>query len=189
MAAAEVEPATDEQLVEALARGDRDAFDTVYERYYPRIYRFVDRRMANRADVEETVQEVFINVFSSIHTFRGDAPFAAWVFGLTRRTIANRFKKKRADFVPLVEPENETVPAALHAVQPSSDPHEAYECSERLDRMEAAIRDDLTREQWQLFRLHHLENRPIQEIADVVSKSEDSVKSHLYRARKLLLAR
>jgi DNA-directed RNA polymerase specialized sigma24 family protein len=37
--------------------------------------------------------------------------------------------------------------------------------------------------------MHHIQNRPIQEIARLVTKSEDAVKSHLYRARKVLLAR
>jgi RNA polymerase sigma factor (sigma-70 family) len=69
------------------------------------------------------------------------------------------------------------------------DPHELYEYSERLARLEYAVTCDLSEEQRQLFELHHLENRSIQEIAVLLSKSEDAVKSHLYRARKLLLAR
>jgi RNA polymerase sigma factor (sigma-70 family) len=64
-----------------------------------------------------------------------------------------------------------------------------YECNERLARIEHAVVRDLSPEQWQLFQLHHLENRSIQEIARETRKSEDAVKSHLYRARRLLLAR
>ena len=48
---------------------------------------------------------------------------------------------------------------------------------------------DLSSDQWELFRLRHLENRSIEEIAQQLAKSEDAVKSHLYRARKVLLAR
>ena len=69
------------------------------------------------------------------------------------------------------------------------DPLAQYEASERLARFRAAIERDLSPEQWELFRLHHLENHSIQEIARRHGRSEDSVKSHLYRARKLLLAR
>ena len=76
--------------------------------------------------------------------------------------------------------------AALHA-EPT--PLEHYECRERALRMEAAAREQLSEDQWQLFSLHHLEHRPVREIARVLDKSEDAVKSHLYRARKLLLAR
>jgi RNA polymerase sigma-70 factor (ECF subfamily) len=179
--------AADEELVERVRRGDRASFNLLYERYFPRVYRFVDKRLRNRADTEETVQEVFVNLFSSIHTYRGDAPFAAWVFGLARRTVASRFKRKRHETVPLDPGEDET--GAWAVMSGGGDPLEAYECEERLRRMREAARDDLTAEQWQLFQLHHLENRSIEEIARTMRRSADSVKSHLYRARKLLLAR
>ena len=55
--------------------------------------------------------------------------------------------------------------------------------------MEEAVSKKLTPLQWTLFRLHHMEDKPISEIADRLSKSEDAVKSNLYRARKILLAR
>lgn len=182
--------ASDERLVAQICAGDRKAFNLLYERYFPRIYRFVGKRLRNRADTEETVQEVFVNVFSSVHAFRGEAPFAAWVFGLTRRTIAARFKRKRHETVPLTQEDEESLPARLPAaVARHDDPLEAYELTERLDRLDDAVQRELSPEQWQLFRLHHLEDRSIQEIARSTARSEDSVKSHLYRARKLLLAR
>ena len=68
------------------------------------------------------------------------------------------------------------------------DPHLAYEFNERLERLQRGV-DDLSSDQWELFRLRHLENRSIEEIAQQLAKSEDAVKSHLYRARKVLLAR
>ena len=180
---------SDEELVERLRAGDRGSFDELYERYFPRVYRFVDRRLNNRADTEETVQEVFINLFSSVHGFRGDAPFAAWVFGLTRRTIASRFKRKRHEMVPLTSEDEDSRLAQVASQATQGDPLESYECHERMRQMGEVIENDLTPEQWTLFRLHHLENRSIQEIAASVRKTEDSVKSHLYRARRLLFAR
>jgi RNA polymerase sigma-70 factor (ECF subfamily) len=179
-------PLSDEVLVERLRTGDRRSFDILYERYFPRVYSFVSKRIGSRADIEETVQEVFINFFASIHGFRGEAPFAAWLFGLTRRTIAGRYKRKRHETVPLPESESDPISAATSQ---EPDPHENYECHERLEQMERSIRQDLTPEQRLLFQLHHLEDRSIQEIAQALEKSEDSVKSHLYRARKALLAR
>jgi len=180
------EPLSDDVLVQQLRNGDKQSFEILYERYFPRIYSFVSKRMGSRADTEETVQEVFINVFASIHGFRGEAPFAAWLFGLSRRTIAGRYKRKRHDTIPL--PDSESDPMAS-ATSREPDPHEAYECHERLEQMERSIRQDLTAEQRLLFQLHHLEDRSIQEIARTLERSEDSVKSHLYRARKALLAR
>ncbi len=183
---AATEPASDEELVVRLRQGDRAAFDVLYERYLPRVYRFVERRVGNRADAEETVQEVFVNTFSSLESYRGEAPFAAWLFGLARRTVASRYKKKRRDVVPLGEEDGE---GGLNPTSAEPDPLEAYEYHERLRRLQRAMRSDLSDEQRRLFKLHHLQNRSIQEIALQVDKSEDAVKSHLYRARKLLLAR
>ena len=174
----------DEALVDRVRGGDVAAFDALYRRYFARIYRFLDRRLNNRADVEETVQEVFINLFSSLDGFRGEAPFAAWVFGLTRRTLANRFKRKRAATVPLPADDADLVEEGV----PTTDPHLAYEFNERLQRLQRGV-DELSSDQWELFRLRHLENRSIEEIAQQLAKSEDAVKSHLYRARKVLLAR
>ena len=178
-------PVADEILVERLRSGEQDAFGELYERYFARIFHFVARRLRNRADTEEAVQEVFVNVFASIDSFRGDAPFGAWVFGLTRRTVAGRFKKRMPNLVPLGDDDGET---GTHGVARDPDPLEAYEYSERLARLEGAVSTDLSDEQRELFQLHHIEHRSIQEIALLLSKSEDAVKSHLYRARKLLLA-
>lgn len=179
----------DEALVARVREGDRGSFDLLYRRHFPRVYRFVDRRLGNRADVEETVQEVFFNLFSSMASFRGDAPFAAWVFGVARRTLAARFKRRRHEVVPLRDDDSDGFDSLAHSVQQAPDPHAVYEYHERLSRLETAIERDLSPEQWQLFQLHHLEHRSIQEIARETHKSEDAVKSHLYRARRLLLAR
>ncbi len=183
----------DETLVERARLGDEQAFEELYERYLKRVFLFVDKRLRNTADTEETVQEVFINIFNSIESFRGEAPFAAWVFGVTRRTLAGRFKRKRHPTVPLVEEDHDTGKANGSSYGPHSSSHpsplEAYECEELLAQMEGKLANRLSAEQRQLFQLHHLEDRPISEIARKLHKSENSVKSNLYRARKVLLAR
>jgi RNA polymerase sigma-70 factor (ECF subfamily) len=173
-------------LLRRVVAGDQRAFATLYDRYFPRVYDFVQRRLRNRADTEETVQEVFINLLSSIESYRGDAPFGAWVFGVTRRTVASRFKRKQHTMVPLVEDDSaETgVSAPRHA-----DPHEAYEYQECLKRMAEVAMNELSEDQRELFRLHHLQHHSIENIARMLNRSEDSVKSNLYRARKRLLPR
>jgi len=175
----------DDELIEALRSGDQSAFDQLYDRYFKRVYRFTEKRLFNRADAEETTQEVFINVLSAIGSYRGDAPFAAWVFGITRRTIAARFKRKRHATVPLVDQEPEPHTAGGPSQGPS--PLEVVEYQERLAQLEDTLVRRLSHEQRLLFRLHHLEDQPISRIAEALEKSEDAVKSHLYRARRLLL--
>lgn len=179
----------DEVLVDRLRGGEEAAFQALYERYFQRVFQYLDRRLRNRADTEETTQEVFVNVFASIDGFRGEAPFGAWVFGLTRRTLANRFKRKRHATVALFEDDGDKIDLWLTTVRREPDPLESYEASERLARLADAVHRELTREQWQLFELHHLHHQSIHEIARSLNKSVDAVKSNLYRARKVLMAR
>lgn len=188
-AAAGTADSRDDALLERVLDGDAEAFELLYERYLPRVYGYVRKRLRNRADVEEAVQDVFFAVFSSLHSYRGEAPFAAWVLGIARRTVGNRFKKKRYPMVPLeAEEEPEIVDLTIPTLQRLATPHEDYECRERIQQIEESA-TQLSTGQWRLFELHHLEHRSISEIASTIHKSEDAVKSNLYRVRKVLLAR
>jgi RNA polymerase sigma-70 factor, ECF subfamily len=161
----------------------------LYERYVGRVYRFVEIRLHNRADVEEATQEVFINVFASLGSFRAEAPFAAWVLGVARHTIAARFKKKHHPMVPLETDENGELDTLADPGGQEANPLDLYELRERIQQLEEVAERELSPEQRQLFQLHHLEHRSIAEVAAILDKSEDSVKSNLYRVRKVLLER
>jgi RNA polymerase sigma-70 factor (ECF subfamily) len=176
----------DLELIERISNGDQASFSTLYERYFPRVYRFVDRRINNRADVEEIVQEVFTNIFASLESFRSDAPFGAWVFGVTRITIANRFKKKRHPTVPIDLQDESQMIGNTSWREPT--PLEHYECQERWRLLNTAADRDLSPIQRRMFVMHHLQHQSIREIARVTNKSADAVKSDLYRARRALLA-
>ena len=180
---------SDEQLILRVRSGERGAFDLLYARYIGRVYRFVENRLQNRADVEETTQEVFVNVFASLGSFRAEAPFAAWVLGVARHTIAGRFKKKQHPTVPLETDSDGEVDSSGDGPVHETTPLDYYELAERIRLLEEAAQHELSPEQRELFQLHHLEHRPIAEVAAILDKSEDAVKSNLYRVRKLLLAR
>lgn len=185
-----VEEISDEALIERIVQNDESAFNILYERYYRRIYRFTYNRLNNREDTEETVQDVFTSVFSSVGSFRGESAFSAWVLGVTRRTIASRFKKKRHAMVPLLEeggPEENDF--ANPTSQRQASPLEAYEYAERVAKLEEAAQNDLSAGQRRLIELHHFEEQSIRDLSKVLCKSQDAVKSNLYRARKILLAR
>jgi len=190
LANADPNGSSDAALVMRIETGEREAFEVLYERYFGRVYGFVARRLRNRADAEETVQEVFASVFSSLGSYRGEAPFPAWVLGVARRVIANRFKKKRHPTVSLeTQTSFETADLSTPFLQRAPTPLEHYECRERIGQLQSAAARHLTPDQRELFERHHLRHQSINELATQLKKSEDAVKSNLYRARKMLLAR
>ena len=187
-AAPERDATPDAELIRRIESRDERAFAILYDRYFPRVYRFVRSRLDNPADTEETVQEAFFNVFTSISGFRGEAPFEAWVLGLTRRTIARRFKKKRHATVPLDDQDSDVFDPLLQTRQREPSPLESFEYRQRIEQLRIRAERDPTPEQRDLFVRHHLRNEPVRELAILLRKSEDSIKSNLYRARRLLFA-
>jgi len=179
----------DEELIERILANDPGAFDLLYDRYFPRVCGYVRKRIGNRADVDETVQEVFVNVFTSLESFRSEAPFGAWVLGVARRTVAGRFKKQRVTTVSFDDYPAEEIGRERTVRRMSCPtPLEEYECRERAMRLENLAQTKLTPEQCALVEMHHLKDYSIRQIADVLARSEDAVKSNLYRARKVLQA-
>ncbi|MFL2935804.1 MAG: RNA polymerase sigma factor [Myxococcota bacterium] len=179
---------TDEELLARISEGEEIAFNLLYERYFKRVYGFVSRRMGNRADIEEVTQEIFISLLSSLGSYRGESVFSAWLFGISRRVVANRFKRKRHVTVPLLDDDEAEI------LSPSSGtgqitPLDEYECTERFHQLSKTMERMLSEEQKMLFQLHHMEDRPISEIAQKLNKTEDAIKSNLYRTRRILLAR
>lgn len=180
-------PESDEQLIARVVAGEREAFDLLYNRYLKRVYSFVQRRVGNRADTEEVVQEIFFSSFSSLASFRGESSFASWILGIARRSVANRYRKNSAPTIlPLETDDNMWAQNASTAESPDT-PLDHYEYLERIAQIDQDVQHTLSHEQRKLFRLHHLEHRSIAEIATHLGKSQNAVKSKLYRTRKLLL--
>ena len=75
---------------------------------------------------------MFVNVFVSLSTFRGEAPFAAWVLGVARHTISGRFKKKQHPMVPLEADEHGEFDALAGAGVHETTPLDLYELRERI---------------------------------------------------------
>ena len=84
--------------------------------------------------------------------------------------------------------DSETIDLTIPTLRREPTPHDHYECGERIAQLESTAARELTTEQRQLFELHHLRHHSIHEIARELDKTEDAVKSNLYRARRVLLA-
>ena len=88
-----VQPAvSDEFLIKQFKDGNSSAFNELYQRHLPGVYKRV-RYMVPEQDVEDTTQEVFIAALKSLHSFRGEAQFATWLRTLTNHKIAEYYRK------------------------------------------------------------------------------------------------
>lgn len=175
---------SDAQLLDGIRRANQSDFAVLYERYFPRIYSFAYGRLRNHADTEEVVQETFVAVFRSIGAYRGQSSLLSWIYGIAKNTVNNYIRRSRAHEQRVERAESELVRSA-HSLDACT-PEEHLS----LRRYQDAIQDRLAGiPEWhhEVFVLRHVENLPIGEIARRVSRSNDAVRSSLYRIKRLLV--
>lgn len=97
---------SDEVLIQQFKDGNRDAFDLLYQRHLPNVYKRV-RCVIPENDVEDVTQEVFIAVLKSLPSFRGDSQFRTWLRTLTNYKVAEFYRKRTRKQEPLLAPLSE----------------------------------------------------------------------------------
>lgn len=168
-------------LVLQAKEGNRFAFDQIIERYQEDIYRMIYYRIRIRMDSEDLTQDVFIRAYRSISRLREPARFRSWLYTIAVNRINDYLRKKRvrsifksSDEGPDIQPE---------AADLQSSP-EALEKVLKKDfwRQIGRIAKNLSKMEYEVFMLRFLDNLNITEIAQILKKSESTVKTHLYRA-------
>ncbi|MFQ5515350.1 MAG: RNA polymerase sigma factor [Myxococcota bacterium] len=170
---------SDLQLVAALRKGDPEAFESLYEAHFRRIYAFSVRRIGDPSEAEDVTQEVFTAVFTCIERFEGKSDLLVWIYGITRNILNNRLRRRcGVRLVPLEDVPPEVAPLEL-SPEPQAD------ARRMLRRVQDAI-EQLPREQRRILELRHTKRLGIRRIAELTHRSEDAVKSSLYRTRRAL---
>ena len=172
----------DRVLVEAIKGGDVEAFDELYSSYMKRIHNFALSKLGNVAEAEDVTQEVFAAVFSCLDRFEGKSDLVVWIYGITRNILNNRLRRRAGvRMVPIDDIPSELTPVDIG-------PEREAVAREDLRRVEAVI-GELPRDQRKILALRHAKRLAIRKIAEMMDRSEDAVKSSLYRTRQTLASR
>ena len=177
---------TDSELVALLQQGSEAAFRTLVDRYQRRVYSTIRAFVPAPADAEDLVQEVFLDVYQSVHQFRGKAALSTWLYRLaTSRALKHvrkgQARKRFAFLTSLFGPDNEVL---HHPVDPRH-PAALLEGEQQLGQLQQAIAR-LPAQQQAAFMLRHRQDLTHQEIAEVLQTSVSAVESMLVRAKKTL---
>src|SRR5262245_7785389 len=89
---------SDSNLITRSRNGDSNAFAELYRRYLTPVYRFIFRRVGSDiALAEDLTSQVFLEVLDGLAGYRERGKFVAWLFTITRRRLADRFRKASMD--------------------------------------------------------------------------------------------
>ena len=161
---------TDEALLRAVGRADRQAFRELYERHAERVYRFSISLVRNTHLAEEVLQETMLTVWKSGASFRGASKATTWILGIARNQAHSLLRReKKGERLP-EDPKGEP------------DPAEVAEIDVRVTR----ALQTLSSEQQEVLHLVFYEEMSLADAAAVLGIPEGTVKSRLFYARKAL---
>ena len=84
----------DIQLIKNAQSGDTDAFGELYERYAPRVFRFLYAHLDNRLDAEDLTEDVFLRVWKSLGSYKEKGvPFLAFLFRVARNALIDHYRR------------------------------------------------------------------------------------------------
>lgn len=174
----EVTDSTDTETIRLAQEGDAAAFERLFLLHVRRVYRLCLRMVRNTCEAEDLTQEVFLQIFRKIHTFRGESAFSTWLYRVSTNVVLMRLRKKN----------------------PTEFPMEKYNEEEDSSGKENGVRDlmisgainrldlnlaigELPPGYKETFILHDVEGYEHHEIAEMLGCTIGNSKSQLHKAR------
>lgn len=160
-----------EEILAAIAHGDKEALQHLYQSTRTAVYGFALSILKNRHDAEDILQEVYIRIFHSSDSYRPEGKPMAWIFAITRNLALMRLREGRR---------YGELPEEAWAQIPAKDSGLSTEDRMVLD----AAMQGLTDEERQIVMLHALTGMKHREIAEVMELALPTVLSKYHRAIK-----
>jgi RNA polymerase sigma-70 factor, ECF subfamily len=179
------------KLIERLVARDERAFNELVQTYGRRVSALVLRMLGNRAEAEDLTQEVFVQVFKAIGSFRGDAKLSTWIYRIAVNLCKNRAKYLRvrhsneqdeleavAERVPLGEARRANVAQIERPDEAMAGKQVEHIVQRAIAKIDETFRECLI--------LRDVEELSYEEIGEITGLPAGTVKSRIFRARAQL---
>lgn len=177
---------TDQQIVEKVQRGDKNAFALLVTKYQHKVAHLVSRYVKNSGDVADVTQEAFIKAYRALPNFRGDSAFYTWLYRIAvnsaknylvaqgRKPPANDVDADEADFYD-----------GSDALKEQNSPERSL-MSEQLEKVLFDTVEQLPEDLRMAITLRELEGLSYEDIANVMDCPVGTVRSRIFRAREAI---
>jgi RNA polymerase sigma-70 factor (ECF subfamily) len=173
---ADISTASDFDLAQAAAGGDLAAFEEIYQRHHRRVYSICLRMLQNAFEAEDLTQDVFIQLYRKIGSFRGDSAFTTWLHRMTVNQVLMHFRKRTVKFEKTTEEGETPVQIVSGTENPFKMPIvDKIALENAIDQLPAGYKN--------VFMLHDVEGFEHEEVARILGCSVGTSKSQLHKAR------
>ncbi len=177
-------------LIQRVKTGDHEAFDALFQRHFPTVYRQAFRVVGNQAEAEEVVQEVFLTLYEKAQTFRGASAFSTWLYRITINAALSKLRRRKRreelsldDYLPRFREDGH------HLVRPVVDWSNELEgrlAKEQIYRLIQDALDQLPPVDKAVVLLSDVEGLSDREIGTTLGLTVSAVKARLHRSRLVL---
>jgi RNA polymerase sigma-70 factor (ECF subfamily) len=179
---------TESIFIENLKNKRQDAYSLLIDNFQNKVYSTCLSFVPNKEDAEDIAQEVFLEVFNSIHKFKGDSKLSTWIYKITTNKclefIRKKNTKKRFAFLQSIMG-NEIPLDKTNYFTEMNHPGILLENKEMNETLFYAI-NKLPEAQRIVFTLSKIDDKSYKEISEITEKSISSVESLMFRAKKNL---
>ena len=173
---------TDEELVAKTAAGDEQALAVLVRRWQEPLRRYVYRRCWScRDDIDDLLQEVFLQVYRNIHAFDPKLRFSSWIWRIAHNAMVSKVRTHARRDPHVTLDEALMIPDGLRTEEPCEAADLAREIAQVLETMSPPLRD--------VFVLRFYEEKTYEEIGDILHLNANTVATRVRRAREFFVAR
>ena len=171
------------QLVKRVLNKEREAFESFFESYFARLYRFCVARMRETDACEDVVQETLFKAMKNLDSYRGEAMLFTWLCQICRNEIANWYQRHGRKLEPLVSLDDDpSVRAALESLDTVSSDDMVDKMA--IEKLVQLTLDYLPDKYGKALEWKYLEGLSVEEIAARLGTGVIATQSLLARARK-----
>ena len=169
---------TDEAIIQLVqASRGQEAFEQLVPAYRRRVFGLAYSILRDRAAAEDLAQEVFVKLWQALPRYDGRARLSTWIYAITRNAAVSALRARRRS----VSMSDAAVLAEVEGIA----------ATPAVELEDAALRrqvDALPEKQRQAITLYYFDERPVDEVAEMMGLPVNTVKTHLHRARASLAA-
>lgn len=174
----------DKKIVENLLNGNNEAFSEIVSKYLKSVYNFIYSLTRDFSSLDDLTQETFIKAWKNIKKFDKDRSFKTWIFTIAKNTAFDYFKKKKT--IPFSNFIDEEGNNKLENISDNNIlPDEILERKNIAEIMEGKLKE-IPEKYRIILTLHYKEDFSLSEIAEILDKPYNTIKSGHQRALKKL---
>ena len=180
------EAMTDQEMIASCKKGSREAFNELMAKYQKQVFGIAYGMLSDYEDASDAAQEVFVKVYRSIASFKGQSSFTTWLYRICANVCNDMLRKRqRRGFSVSLDADDEESSATAELPSEEPTPEEQFEQNERQRAVREAI-NSLSSEYREIIVYADLQQLSYDEIAEIIKCPKGTVKSRLNRARNAL---